>query len=192
MGRYTINTPDTAWNLYYKNIIADFHTMKKHYPFSYLTIPPTSYPEPATIRVVAVNRKLIEMTAAVESDFTEEYSRELHLIVPLQYKQNGCDVCGADLVDIKRLENKDIHFFHENGHLIKSRFGYKICVGTPESFSLMKNVILENIKTAENMLIAYERLMREGLDHLELIAYAHGDIGREQFKHNKARYIPKG
>lgn len=192
MGRFTINTYDTDWNLYYEKVIADFRELKEIYPFSYLAILPTVHPELATIRVVAANRKLIDMVGAIESDFTGEYSRELHLVVPLQYRQNGCEVYGAGWVDVKRFENKDIHFFHDNGNLIKTRYGLKVCVGTPESFPLMKNVILENVRTAENMLIAYERVMTGASDHLELIAYAHGDDGRRQFQRNRSRYIPRG
>jgi hypothetical protein len=62
---------------------------------------------------------------------------------------------------------------------------------TPESFPLMKNVILENIRTAENMLIAYERVMAGESETLDLIAYSHGDKGREQFKKNRKKYISK-
>lgn len=191
MGRFTINTYDTEWNLYYRNVITDFKELKEHYPFSCLTIPPTVQPELATIRVVAANRELIEMTGAEEADFTGAYTRELRLIVPHSYRQKGCEVFGADWVDLNRFEHKDIHFFHDNGNPIRTRFGLHICVGTPESFLLMKNVILENVRTAENMLIAYERVMAGNSERLELIAYAHGEKGRIQFQQNRARYIPR-
>ena len=192
MGKFTINMISTDWNLYYDTVIADFRKLKETYPFSYLTILPTVKPELATIRVVAANRELIDMVGAVETDFKGEYSRELYLVVPLQYKQKGCEVYGAAWVDVKCFESKDIHFFHDNGNLIRTRFGLKMCVGTPESFPLMRNVILENVRTAENMLIAYERVMTGASDNLELIAYAHGANGRKQFQQNRARYIPRG
>ncbi len=189
MGRFAINTPETDWKLYYANVLADFRELKEHYPFSYLTIPPTVQPELAMIRVVAANKELIEMAGAVETDFTDEYSRKLWIIVPTNYRKNGCKVYGAKWVDLKKFENKDIHFYNQAKLHAE---GYELCVGTPESFPLMRNVILENVRTAENMLIAYERVMTGSSDHLELIAYAHGENGRKQFQRNRARYIPRG
>ena len=166
--------------------------MKEQYPFCYLTIPPTFEPSQAEIRVVAVNIGLIEAVSGVESDFLGDYSKELHLIVPIDYKQRGCIVYGAEWVQIEKLPNEDVHFFHDNGKLIRTKHGLQICVGTPESFPLMKNVILENVRTADNMLVAYERVMTGASEKLEMIAYAHGDKGRSQFQKNRNRYIPKG
>lgn len=128
------------------------------------------------------------MASAVETDFTDEYSRELHIEIPVNYRENGCKVYGAGWIDPKKFENKDIHFYS------RARLqpdGFELCVGTPESFPMMKNVILENVKTAENMLIAYERVMTGASDHLDLIAYAHGENGRKQFQQNKTRYLPR-
>lgn len=144
------------------------------------------------IRVVAANKRLIDAINGVEKDFVCEYSRELYLVVPVTYRVSGCEVYGAKWVDVKKLNNKDVHFFHKQDELIVTECGLKICVGTPESFLFMKNVILENVRTAENMLIAYERVMSGKANELELIAYAHGEAGRVQFKSNKSRYLPKG
>lgn len=188
MGRFIINTPGTNWKLYYANVLADFRELKEHYPFSYLTILPTVQPELAMIRVVAANKELIEMVGAVETDFTDEYSRELRIVIPSDYRANGCKIYGARWIDLKKFENKDIHFYNWSKQQLD---GYEFCVGTPESFPLMTNVILENVKTAENMLIAYERVMTGNSDHLELVAYAHGDRGRMQFQQNRKRYIPR-
>ena len=165
--------------------------MKIQYPFCYLTIPPTVEPSLIEIRVVAANVDLIEAVGGVESDFLGVYSKELHLIVPVDYQIRGCKVYGAEWVKTDQLHNKDIHFFHDNGKLIRTKHGLQICVGTPESFPLMKNVILENVRTADNMLIAYERVMAGLTDKLDMIAYAHGDKGIKQFKNNKRRYITK-
>ena len=165
--------------------------MKEKYPFCYLTIPPTIKPSEAEIRVVAVNRGLIDTVGGVESDFLGDYSKELHLRVPIDYRSLGCIVYGAGWIKTEKLTNEDIHFFHDKGKLIRTRHGLQICVGTPESFPLMKNVILENVRTAENMLIAYEQVMAGSSDKLDMIAYAHGEQGRIQFQQNKKRYIPK-
>lgn len=165
--------------------------MKAQYPFCYLTIPPTIEPSRAEIRVVAANIDLIEAVDGFESDFLGDYSKELHLIIPFDYQKRGCIVYGAGWVNTDKLPNEDIHFFHDNGKLIRTKHGLQICVGTPESFPLMNNVILENVRTADNMLIAYERVMAGLTDKLEVIAYSHGDKGRRQFRKNKQRYITK-
>lgn len=179
------------WNQYYKNVLSDFREMKEQYPFCYLTILPTITPSEAEIRVVAANKGLIDSVGGVEEDYLGDYSKELFLHVPVDYKDNGCDVYGAGWVKTEKFANGDVHFFHKDGKLIRERQGFQICVGTPESFPLMTNVILENVRTAENMLIAYERVMIGESEKLEMIAYAHGDKGREQFKRNRKRYIPK-
>lgn len=98
------------------------------------------------------------------------------------YKNIGCWVYGAKWFEKGVFLDKDIHFFHENGRLIRTDYGYQFCVGTPDSFSTMHNVILENIRTAENMLIAYEEVMSGRADKLHLIAYAHGERGIEQYR----------
>ena len=180
---------DIDWKQYYADVLTDFRELKESYPFSYLTILPTVKPELASIRVVAANKALIEMTCSAESDFTNDYSKELHIEIPVNYRKNGCKVYGARWVDLKKLEDKDIHFYNR----VESQpFGYELCIGTPESFQMMKNVILENVKTAENMLIAYERVMTGASDCLELISYAHGEKGRKQFLQNRAKYLPGG
>lgn len=91
---------------------------------------------------------------------------------------------GGKWVDFKSIPHKDLHFYSD-----KMKTGYRMCVGTPESFSLMNNVILENVRTAENMLIAYECYMNGDSKNLNLIAYNHGEIGRKQFKQSKTKYI---
>lgn len=182
---------EVDWNQYYNNVLLDFRELKEQYPFCYLTIPPTIEPSEAEIRVVAVNKGLINMVGGVESDFLGDYSKKLHLHIPVDYRHRGCIVYGADWVNIENLANDDIHFFHKDGKVIRTQHGLQICVGTPESFPLMRNVILENVKTAENMLIAYERVMTGSSKKLEMIAYAHGIQGRIEFQHNSKRYISK-
>jgi hypothetical protein len=109
----------------------------------------------------------------------------------VEYREVGCNVYGAGWVDIGRFDENDIHFFADDGKLIPSKHGFHLCVGTPESFPMMQNVILENVRTADNMLVAYERVMVGASNKVELIAYAHGNEGRKQFSHNKSRFISK-
>ena len=121
-----------------------------------------------------------------------QYSKELHIIVPIDYQANGCVVYGGSWIDASKLQDDDIHLFRENGKPIKTQYGYKLCIGTPESFAMMKNVILESVRTADNLLVAYERIMTGKARKLDLIAYAHGNAGRIQFLLNNRRYITKG
>ena len=188
MGRIELNMPIVNWSLYYANVITDFRELKEYYPFCSLIILPTASPKPARIRVVAANKGLIEMTRAVESDFLGAYSRELTIEVPINYRRLGCKVFGANWLDLSMFEIKDLHF-HDGAKLWPD--GYSLCVRLPESFPLMKNVILENVKTAENMLIAYERVMTGESSTLELIAYSHGEHGSKEFQHNKLRYTSR-
>ena len=182
---------DIDWTQYYNCVYADFRELKGRYPFCHLIIPPTIEPSPAEIRVVAACKELVNAVGGVESDFLNKYSKELHLCIPIDYQNRGCIVYGANWIETEKLENNDIHFFHNNGELIRTKYGLQICVGIPDSFPMMKNVILENVRTAENMLIAYERLLTGQSDKLELIAYMHGERGRMQFQQNEKRYTTK-
>ena len=198
MERLTINknnepkkqliVQNVDWPSYYRNVLSDFREMKTFYPFSFLIIPPTVNPVEAEVHVIAANKRLIARTEAIEDDFKGIYSRELHLIIPVNYRQCGCKVYGAKWLDTKRFQYKDIHFSKSNKQV---NLGYELCVGPPESFQYMDNVILENVKTAENMLIAYERVMIGDSKTLELIAYSHGNEGKEEFKRDRHRYISK-
>lgn len=185
MGGYKINSQVENWNSYYRDVIADFYGVKQYYPLSFLVIRPVVLPELAQIQVVAANRDLIDATKAVKTDFLGDYSRELRIVIPLEYREIGCEVYGLKWVDTTKLRYEDIHFYMDKR---LGNYGYKLCVGTPESFPKMKNVILENIRTAENMMIAYEKIMTGTSSKLELIAYDHGDAGRKQYNKNRDAY----
>ncbi len=187
MEKVGLNIELKDWKMYYKNVIADYQEMKNVYPFSYLSILPTVKSEVATIRVVAANKDLIDSAKAIKEDFLGEYTRKLYMEIPFDYRNLGCKVYGAGWIDMKKISEKDIHFYKDENY---KEYGYELCVGTPESFPLMKNVILENVRTAENMLIAYEKVMTGEAEKLELIAYAHSDAGRKQFLKNNKKYIP--
>ncbi|MCR5629592.1 hypothetical protein [Eubacterium sp.] len=176
------------WSEYYTSVIKDYKGLKEQYPFSSLLIPPTVNPSFVLLHVVAANLDLIQNVMGTEEDFIGEYSKVLYVEVPVDYKKNGCNVYGANWIDVKKIKEQDVHFYTRER---KEFYGYKLCVGTPESFPLMPNVLLENIRTAERMLIAYEQFMRGEIDKLNLIAYAHGDMGRKQFDRNRSKYNPE-
>lgn len=177
-----------SWLQYYQAVYSDYHELKKQYPYCYLSIPPTVKPVRASIVVIAVDSELVEAVRGAEDDFKGSYSKELFIDVPMNYKEDGCIVYGAEWLDYKKLDQQDIHFY-PNKH--KEHYGYELCLGTPESFKLMNNVILENVRSASMLLVAYEKLMTGYSDHLDLIAYSHGDEGREQFVNNRHKYIPR-
>ena len=164
---------------YYSHLMRDYNALILQYPFSTITFLPTVEPSPAILKVIAVHKKLIDEVEGSSSDFTGKYSKELFIEVPFDYQSKGCDVYGASWVELHRIKSKDRHFLNK---CKKSKHGYKLCVGVPESFPLMGNVLIEIVKTAENMLIAYERIMcGETTSLKDLKTYSHGGAGKQEF-----------
>lgn len=165
---------------YIIDVQRDFGELKKYYPYSYLTFPISSEPVEASIIVIAANNGIIQKLCGTKKDFLGEWSKELYIQIPFDYKMRGCDVYGGKWIDVTKLSDEDIHFYSE-----KNNYGYKLCVGVPESFRYFPNVILENVITAEMLLIAYMKYLSGKSDRLELRAYSHGNKGREQYMHDK-------
>ena len=117
---------------YIEQVKKDFAQLKEMYPFSTLSIAPTTEITPVTIKVTAANKKLIDAMLAEQSDFQGEYSRDLHLVVPFEYQQIGCEVYGGRWIKTGQVKNSDLHFHgkSEDGSL-------KFCVGVPESFKVL-------------------------------------------------------
>lgn len=173
------------YNKYYKKAQEDITELKQEYPFTRVVIIPSIKPEPIVLSVVAANIRLINECNAKEIDFKGEFSRELKIVMPYDYMRNGCKIYGASWLDLKKIPKKDHHF---NG---KEQDKYLFCVGVPQSFVHLKNVLLENIRTAENMLIAYENFQRGRTKKVELIAYSHGEEGKNEYNRNRKRYGTK-
>ena len=171
---------------YIEDVFADIQQARETYPFIETTLLPTVNPEPIQLKVVAVNKSLLERTHAKREDFIGLYSRELEIIVPFDYKKAGCKVYGGKWIDTKLVKEEYQHF---NGKRKDSC--YLFCVGVPESFPQMENVILENIRTAEKMLIAYELYQTAETRSLELNAYSHGTKGINEYAKDKKRYKGK-
>ena len=171
---------------YYDNVLNEINELKRYYPFTSYTIPPTLSPSPVQIRTVAADYKLIKKTRALEQDFLGEYSKELEIIVPYSYRISGCIVYGGQWINKNILLYNDQHFYDRNSH-----GKYQFCVGVPESFIYMKNVILENIRTADKMLVAYELFQTGQTNKLELLAYSHGDKGQKEYKNERKKYKTK-
>ncbi len=168
---------------YYKRAKTDIEELQKEYPFTNFSILPTVEPMPIRITTIAANIRLINQTCAVKEDFLGKYSRELEIIVPFDYEQEGCEIYGGRWIDEDLIVDGNRHFYERDESGL-----FLFCVGVPESFTNMKNVILENVRTAEEMLIAYEMFQTGKTKDLELIAYSHGDRGRNEYKHAKKKY----
>ena len=134
---------------YFEDAFTDIKRARKEYPYIETVLLPTADPSEIQLNVIAVNKSMLEQTKSKREDYVGPYSRELEIIVPFDYKKFGCKVYGGKWIDTNLVEKKYHHF---NG---KRNDGYYLfCVGVPESFSKLDNVILENISTAEKMLIA--------------------------------------
>ena len=171
---------------YYRDVFSDYSELRQQYPFTKLFVPPTTYPREVKIIVIAVERSLIDAVHARPVDFTGEYSKLIEVGVPYNYKSAGCFVFGGDWIDLRNLKPENMHFM---GQLDDGRF--ELCVGVPESSRDMKNPILENVRTADNYLIAYEKYQRGLSKTLELISYSHGEAGVKEYGKDKKRYRTK-
>lgn len=166
--------------MYYKSILNDYEEMKNVYPYSYLTILPSVEARTATIKVIAVDRNIINLTSATEEDCTSDYSRELWVSIPENYNSVGCDIYGGKWIDIDKIPQSEQHVyeFDENR-------GYKFCVGVPDSFGDMKNVILENVRTADHILTAYADYISGRTNRIVLKQFSHGKRGIDEYKKSK-------
>ena len=168
---------------YYHNLLSDYSELKQLYPFTKLLVPPTVQPREAKIVAIAVSGDLIKELQAKPEDFTEQYTKLIEVAIPYNYRTQGCNVYGGEWIDIKKFRVEDIHFM---GRLDDGRF--ELCVGVPSSFTEMKNVILECVRTADNFLVAYEKYQRGLSKTLELITYSHGEAGVREYGKDKRRY----
>lgn len=175
----------TDYKMYYKKAMNDIAELKQIYPFTKVVIIPSVEPKPIVLNVVAANILLINECIASEDDFKGEYSRELKIIMPYDYFVNGCKIYGGSWIDSKKIPQKDHHF---NG---MENDKYLFCVGVPKSFEHLQNVLLENVRTAENMLVAYESFQCGKTKKVELLAYSHGEEGKNEYNQNRQRYRSK-
>ena len=171
---------------YYENVKRNVEELKGHYPFVEMKIYPTDKPSEVELNIIAVNKKILEITGADKEMFTGAYSRELKVIIPFDYQNVGCEVYGAKWVRNESVNTKDWHFFPNTLGEYK-----RLCVGVPKSFSSFENVILECVKTAENMLIAYEQIHKGVTNKLEIKAYSHGEKGKDEYERDKRKYREK-
>lgn len=176
-----------------RSIQSDFDELSRFYPFSSIVFFNVNSRYLACITAVAASVELINAINGREEDFTGNYSRTVFLFVPVDYKECGCHVYGCGWIDFDYIADKDKHFYLDSINIRRGKkvetiykylptpFGYRMCVGVPESFSRLKNVLLECLKTADNLLTAYERIMRGISRTLAVSSYSHGNLGRREF-----------
>lgn len=167
-------------DVYYKNIRNDYEELKKVYPYCYLSILPSVEAKTATIKVIAVDQYIINLTGATEEDCINDYSKELWISIPTNYKSIGCHIFGGKWIDKDKIPQSEQHFYE-----FDIKRGYKLCVGVPDSFRDMKNVILENVKTADHILTAYADYLSGRTNRIVLRQFSHGERGINEYKKSK-------
>ena len=162
--------------LYFYAVNRDIIEASKYYPWINEIYVPTVVPTTRVYEVIAVNKKIIDLTKAEREDFTEDYSKKVYIIVPPDYPFCHCLIFGGQWIKEYKLQAEDVHF--------KELFdGIKFfCVGVPKSVLNFSNIILENLRTVENMLIAYELYQKGKSSRLELLAYSHGEEGKLEYE----------
>lgn len=168
---------------YYSDVRKDFDELKRQYPYSEMYMPPTVKPQKIKLRVVAAHIDIIRASMAEEEDFLKEYSKELQIVIPWDYKKSGCKVYGGAWLQEELIHKADRHFYEKRKNGMR-----EFCVGVNESFQTLNNVILENVKTAEHMLIAYEQVQKGITSWANLIGYAHGSKGEKEYERDRKKY----
>ncbi|MBQ6396172.1 hypothetical protein IJH89_01140 [Candidatus Saccharibacteria bacterium] len=162
-------------------VLCDFEELRQEYPFATLDSLGGSLLGVAHLEVVAVNGHIIRETMGRKDDFLGKYSKLIHIFVPPNYAEAGCSVFGAKWIDLERISPRDWHFLPNEGIEKYLDLGYKLCLGAPQSFGALKNVLLENVRTAEHILVAYENVMRGSSKKPVLFALVHGDAGKQEY-----------
>lgn len=162
--------------LYFYAVNRDINEALKYYPWINEIYIPTIIPTTKIYEAIVVNKKIIDLTRAEREDFTKDYSKKVYIIVPPKYPYQHCLIFGGRWIKEYKLQVKDIHF-EELFDKIKL-----FCVGVPKSVLNFSNIILDNLKTIENMLICYELYQKGKSNKLELLAYSHGIEGELEYE----------
>lgn len=172
-------------NDYFQIVNRDLKELKLFYPYVKIIYIPTKVPSLIVLEVIAVSKDIIDKTHATEDDLRLQYSKKITVIIPKDYPNSNCYIYGAGWLDLEKIPYEDRHCYREVGNELQ------LCVGVPQSAVNLKNVLLENIRTAENWLIAYEKLQKGDCNKLELKAYSHGYDGEQEYRRDKTKYITR-
>lgn len=162
---------------YYEDVSNDLIAVRNYYPFTQTIAYPFSNPGEIELKVIAVNKNILQHLNGKQEDFSNNYSKELMVIIPYNYKTTGCKVFGGKWFDETIIPSKERHFYSKlpDGN-------YELCIGVPQSFKNMKNPILEAVKTAEKIMLAYEFFQKGISTKIDLYSFSHGGKGIDEFK----------
>ena len=166
---------------YYDKVDKDINEASKYYPWINEVYIPTVKPISKIYEIIVVNKNFIDDSVSIKDDFINEYSKKVIVIVPNNYPNTHCLVYGGNWIDIEKVSYDDRHFYPQECGL------NLFCVGVPKSVNDYSNIILENLKTVENMLNAYELYQKGETNTLELLSYSHGKEGEREYGKQKRK-----
>ena len=171
------------YNTYLSDVEKDVAELKKIYPFIFEIVIPIS--KSLINRIYEVY--LIEKNVIDGFSLTRGYAvnklqnRKVLLIIPIDYKRRGAKIIFNKVFSINDIPQHHVHF---NAYY---KDGYEFCAGVPESMINLKNVLLENCRTAENYLVQVNSYLNNETNKINMIEYSHGDKGRKEYEREKYR-----
>lgn len=167
---------------FFHQIERDISEASHYYPWltcQHVRSPSAKDMTAAVISVIAVNKDIINQTECSKEDCISEYSHQIILYADENYQTNGCTVFGGQWIKPKLIPFEEQHWYKN----MALKDGTKcLCIGIPQSFADQRNVILESIKTAENLLTYYQILQEGKTPPAKLIQYSHGDLGIYEYR----------
>lgn len=168
-----------SFSKYKENVDRDLKELIDYYPFTKKIIIPTALPGIIKLEIIAVNKNIIDDLLATEEDFLGEYSKRIIVEIPKDYPNSHCIITGGKWIDYQKFDSKDKHFYDRGND------GVEFCVGVPTSVKYLRNVLLENVMTVENLLVGYEMLQKKYTSKLEVRAYSHGNEGIKEYNNER-------
>lgn len=172
----------------------DFRAMRDEYPFS---------------RMVWVRRDLIvfetwgysrayieKFNRQFDDVVTEERSKRILLLVDNDYVRKGATPyalegwSGLDMID-----SSDRHFYdtqkprEDCPPLMEfwERGAKEICPCVPMAVLEMENPLLENVRTVDHLLSAYEQFLKGNTSRVVLREYSHNEEGEREYARERKR-----
>ena len=174
----------------------DFKEAIRYYPFSQMIL---VTPYEIHFEVYAINKEEIEQLGLKKSMIAEEeFNKRLVLVVDNDYREFGPTVYSMEKwkgLDAIPEESKHFYDFKiirlEGGEFVLNRpgfvegRGYQTCTSVSKANRDMENPLLENIKSADNLLKSYELFLRGINKEIVLRQYKHGDEGVKEYERER-------
>lgn len=98
------------------------------------------------------------------------------------YLKRGATIYGLDQwLDLDKIDSSKQHFYKNQ----KKGDMYELCVCPTTSVENMTNPLLDNIRTAEHIMNAYEFFLIGYTDKIILKDYSHGEKGIEEYEQER-------